>query len=57
MAGSRGHDVTVYEASDMIGGQMRLAAYPPGKGDLTNMVRSYIKSVNSSMSKLKQTHL
>ncbi|EAC3039840.1 FAD-dependent oxidoreductase [Listeria monocytogenes] len=43
MAGSRGHDVTVYEASDMIGGQMRLAAYPPGKGDLTNMVRSYIK--------------
>ncbi|RAM12596.1 NADH oxidase, partial [Listeria ivanovii] len=22
---------------------MRLAAYPPGKGDLTNMVRSYIK--------------
>lgn len=35
--------MTVYEASDMIGGQMRLAAYPPGKGDLTNMVRSYIK--------------
>ncbi|CCQ21805.1 NADH-dependent flavin oxidoreductase [Listeria monocytogenes N53-1] len=45
--------MTVYEASDMIGGQMRLAAYPPGKGDLTNMVRSYM---NSSMSKLKQTH-
>lgn len=38
----RGHDVTVYEASDTLGGQMRLAAYPPGKGDLTNMVRSYI---------------
>ncbi|MBV7272925.1 FAD-dependent oxidoreductase [Clostridiaceae bacterium UIB06] len=38
----RGHDVTLFEATDTLGGQMRLAAYPPGKGDLTNMVRSYI---------------
>lgn len=38
----RGHDVTVYEKTDKLGGNMRLAAYPPGKGDLTNMVRSYI---------------
>jgi 2,4-dienoyl-CoA reductase-like NADH-dependent reductase (Old Yellow Enzyme family)/thioredoxin reductase len=38
----RGHDVTLYETTDTLGGQMRLAAYPPGKGDLTNMVRSYI---------------
>lgn len=38
----RGHEVTLYESTDTLGGQMRLAAYPPGKGDITNMVRSYI---------------
>lgn len=38
----RGHEVTLYEASDKLGGNMRLAAYPPGKGDITNMIRSYI---------------
>ncbi|MDR4945723.1 oxidoreductase [Neobacillus cucumis] len=43
LAASRGHEVTLYEANHTLGGQMRLAAYPPGKGDLTNMVRSYIQ--------------
>lgn len=43
LAAERGHDVTVYEASNTLGGQMRLAAFPPGKGDLTNMVRSYVR--------------
>lgn len=38
----RGHDVTLYEKSDRLGGNMRLAAFPPGKGDITNMIRSYI---------------
>jgi len=38
----RGHDVTVYEKDSKLGGNMRLAAYPPGKGDITNMIRSYI---------------
>ena len=38
----RGHDVTLFEATDKLGGNMRLAAYPPGKGDITNMIRSYI---------------
>lgn len=42
----RGHEVTLYEASETLGGQMRLAAYPPGKGDITNMVRSYITMCN-----------
>jgi len=42
VAAAKGHQVTLYEASDILGGQMRLAAYPPGKGDITNMVRSYI---------------
>lgn len=41
-AKKRGHDVTLFEASDKLGGNMRLAAYPPGKGDITNMIRSYV---------------
>lgn len=42
IAQERGHDVTLYEESDRLGGNMRLAAYPPGKGDITNLIRSYI---------------
>ena len=42
VAKERGHDVTLFEAGDKLGGNMRLAAYPPGKGDITNMIRSYI---------------
>jgi len=42
IAAFRGHSVTLYEKGDILGGNMRLAAYPPGKGDITNMVRSYI---------------
>ena len=41
-AAQRGHAVALYEKGDILGGNMRLAAYPPGKGDITNMVRSYI---------------
>ena len=37
-----GHYVDLYEKSSVLGGQMRLAAVPPGKGDITNMVRNYI---------------
>ena len=42
IAQEKGHQVTLYEASDKLGGNMRLAAYPPGKGDITGMIRSYI---------------
>lgn len=38
----RGHEVTLYEKSNVLGGNMRLAAFPPGKGELTGMIRSYI---------------
>ncbi len=41
-AQQRGHEVTLFEKTDKLGGNMRLAAYPPGKGDITNMIRSYI---------------
>lgn len=42
LAKKRGHEVTLFEATDKLGGNMRLAAFPPGKGDITNMIRSYI---------------
>ncbi len=42
MLAKRGHNVKLYEATDILGGNMRLAAIPPGKSDITNMVRSYI---------------
>ncbi len=42
VAAERGHSVTLFEAGHVLGGNMRLAAFPPGKGDITNMVRAYI---------------
>lgn len=41
-AAERGHQVDLYEASSTLGGNMLLASYPPGKGDIANMIRSYI---------------
>ena len=38
----RGHQVNLYEASDKLGGNMRIAAFPPGKGDISGMVRNFI---------------
>lgn len=49
----RGHDVTLFESTDKLGGQMRLAAYPPGKGDITNLVRSYITKCEKYGVKIK----
>ena len=42
IAALRGHEVTLCEKKEVLGGNMRLAAYPPGKGDLIGMVRNYI---------------
>lgn len=42
LAAERGFKVILCEESDQLGGNMRLAAYPPGKGDLTNMMRAYV---------------
>ncbi len=38
----KGHKVDLYEKNQVLGGQMRLAAVPPGKGDITTTLRSYI---------------
>ncbi len=41
VAAERGHRVTLYDERPVLGGNMRLAAYPPGKGEIADMVRSY----------------
>ena len=38
VAAMKGHEVTLVEKSDSLGGQWNLAAVPPGKGDLTSFV-------------------
>lgn len=42
ISAERGHNVTLFEERETLGGNMRLAAFPPGKGDITDMVRSWI---------------
>ena len=41
-AAERGHRVVLCEKQPTLGGGMRTAAYPPGKGDIAGMIRSYI---------------
>ena len=36
--------MTLYEEKEMLGGNMRLAAYPPGKGCINGMICSYINN-------------
>lgn len=38
MAAMRGHSVTLFEKSDVLGGQFLAAAYPPGKGGLAGFI-------------------
>lgn len=38
----RGHDVTLLEKEEELGGNFRIAAYPTGKGQLTEVIRSII---------------
>lgn len=40
---ARGHQVTVWEQHDVIGGQWSLAAIPPGKSDFLNLLQYYEK--------------
>lgn len=38
----RGHKVTLFEKEKDLGGNFRIAAYPPGKGDITGAIRNMI---------------
>lgn len=40
-AAIRGHQVSLYEAQEALGGQFRSAAYPIGKGELSTLTSSY----------------
>lgn len=40
-AAQKGHHVTVYEATNHVGGSFRSAAYPSGKGELSTVIASY----------------
>ena len=41
-----GHNVSVYEAKDTLGGQFKSAAFPPGKGELSTFTSSLRKSLS-----------
>ena len=49
----RGHEVTLYEEKNLLGGNMRLAAYPPGKGCINAMVCSFINNCRAQGVKIE----
>ena len=42
----QGHKVTIYEATDKLGGQIYLAALPPGREEFTQLAKDLIYQVN-----------
>lgn len=49
VAEQRGHNVTLWEQSDSLGGQLKLACLPPGKGE----IEPYLKWFNGQLLKSK----
>jgi NADPH-dependent 2,4-dienoyl-CoA reductase/sulfur reductase-like enzyme len=39
IAAARGHDVTLWEKGEKLGGQLNLAVIPPGKDELNNLIK------------------
>lgn len=56
MAAKRGYDVTVYEASDHLGGQIVLAAAPPRKDEIMRSVEYYEKILPGLGVKVELNH-
>jgi 2,4-dienoyl-CoA reductase (NADPH2) len=48
VAKQRGHDVTVYEKEERLGGQVNLVAASPGKKEFLNVVKSLMKRIEIS---------
>lgn len=46
LAGLRGHKVTIVEEQSCIGGMVRLAAIPPGRSDLLDMIKYFERELN-----------
>ncbi len=57
MAAKRGYDVTVYEASDHLGGQIVLAAAPPRKDEIMRSVEYYEKILPGLGVKVELSHV
>ena len=55
-AAERGHDVTLYEASDAIGGQFNLAKRIPGKEEFGETLRYFRRRLDVTGVKLKVSH-
>lgn len=52
----RGHDVTLYEAADKLGGQFILSAYPPAKQTFANGLKYLINELEKSSAKVVTGH-
>jgi 2,4-dienoyl-CoA reductase-like NADH-dependent reductase (Old Yellow Enzyme family)/thioredoxin reductase len=53
LAARRGHKVTLWEASDRLGGELNLAVLPPRKGDLNRLLEYLKTQVRKSGVKVK----
>lgn len=42
ISAERGYEVILFEGANTLGGNMRLASFPPGKGPIADMVRSWV---------------
>lgn len=55
-AAERGHDVTLFEASDKVGGQLNLAAAVPCKTEFYELLRYFRRSLEEGKVKLRLEH-
>jgi NADPH-dependent 2,4-dienoyl-CoA reductase/sulfur reductase-like enzyme len=48
VASQRGHDVTLWESSDSLGGQLKIASIPPGKKEIDNFTDYLIRQLKKA---------
>ncbi|NQT74743.1 MAG: FAD-dependent oxidoreductase [Chloroflexi bacterium] len=53
VAALRGHNVTLFEKADKLGGQLNLAAIPPGRGELANAVSYLVGAIQRAGVRVK----
>lgn len=56
VSSQRGHDVTLIEAADKLGGQFILASYPPTKQELATGLKFLINELKKTDTKIKTGH-
>ncbi|HVK99587.1 MAG TPA: FAD-dependent oxidoreductase, partial [Dongiaceae bacterium] len=56
VAAERGHDVTLFEADDKVGGQFNIAKQIPGKEDFSETLRYYNSMLNKYKVQVKLNH-